>query len=384
MLTEAGCRSRRALLWQNVAENIDWVVITSPAHQTYFANFTPSPFVFNSQRAPALLLLGRAGASLLIADNVQQPFIDCAYVDEREMPLWYRCVESASDRDALLLENAVRCVGERCRGTLGFEAASCPAALLDRLRTGHGAAISGCVPIDLTLRELRRSKAEDEVALLLRSMHAGEAGHAAALSGIEPGMTELEAWLHVQNAACRAAGEQAIVYGDFASGPRCEAGGGGPTNRVICRGDLVLLDFSVVIGGYRGDFANTFACGAKATSAQHALADACCAAMVAGEALLRPGVSCREVDAAVRGAFEKRQLAASFTHHSGHGVGLGHPEPPFLVPQSVETLQAGDVVTLEPGLYVPGTGGMRYERNYLITASGCDVLSKHQLTIDAG
>ena len=59
-----------------------------------------------------------------------------------------------------------------------------------------------------------------------------------------------------------------------------------------------------------------------------------------------------------------------FTSHTGHGLGLGHPEPPYIVPESTDTLQAQDVVALEPGLYVPGVGGMRFERNYLITADG--------------
>lgn len=213
-------------------------------------------------------------------------------------------------------------------------------------------------------------------------MRAAEAGHAAGLAGIRPGMSELDAYLLVQQAACQAAGEQAIVYGDFASGPRSMTGGG-PTPRIIERGDLVLLDFSVVLDGYRGDFANTFACGGPATAAQRTLSIACLEAMEAGERLLRAGVACRDVDAAVRGAFQQRQLGATFTHHSGHGLGLGHPEPPFLVPESTETLVAGDVVTLEPGQYVDGTGGMRYERNYLITERGFELLSCHELRIDA-
>ena len=62
-----------------------------------------------------------------------------------------------------------------------------------------------------------------------------------------------------------------------------------------------------------------------------------------------------------------------------HGLGLGHPEPPYLVPESIETLQAHDVVALEPGLYLPGVGGMRFERNYLITDRGHETLTRHQL-----
>ena len=85
----------------------------------------------------------------------------------------------------------------------------------------------------------------------------------ALMAGFRPGMTELDAYLMVQNAAISELGEQVVVYGDFASGPRCETDRGGPpTSRKIERGDLFLLDYSVIVCGYRGDFTNTFAVGA--------------------------------------------------------------------------------------------------------------------------
>src|SRR6185437_4694497 len=107
--------------------------------------------------------------------------------------------------------------------------------------------------------------------------------------------------LLVQNAAIEALGGEAIVYGDFATGPRCATDKGGPpTDREIVAGDLCLLDFSVVVDGYRGDFTNTFAVAEGPTPRQRELFDACAAALAAGEAALRPGAACRDVDAAVR------------------------------------------------------------------------------------
>ncbi|HBH53133.1 MAG TPA: aminopeptidase P family protein, partial [Planctomycetaceae bacterium] len=73
----------------------------------------------------------------------------------------------------------------------------------------------------------------------------------------------------------------------------------------------------------------------------------------------------------------------TFTHHAGHGLGLGHPEPPILVAESTDVLETGDVVTLEPGLYVPGVGGIRLEHNYLITPTGARCLSPHELRLTA-
>ena len=138
----------------------------------------------------------------------------------------------------------------------------------------------------------------------------------------------------------------------------------------------------MVVDGYRGDFTNTFAVGGGPTPRQQELFEACVGALRAGEARLKPGTPAREVDAAVRGHFAALELDHAFTSHSGHGIGLGHPEPPYFVPESDEILLAGDVVALEPGLYIEGAGGMRYERNYLITADGFETLSNHELRIE--
>jgi len=150
---------------------------------------------------------------------------------------------------------------------------------------------------------------------------------------------------------------------------------------VIERGDLFLLDFSVVVNGYRSDFANTFVVGAKPTPRQNELYEICMGALEAGAALLRRGVEAKEVDAALRGHFASLGVDPYFPSHSGHGLGLGHPEPPYVVSESTDTLEPHDVVALEPGLYVPGVGGMRFERNYCIDDSsrGHEVLTRHRL-----
>jgi len=381
MLTELGCLTRRARLWKLVTDGTDWIVITEPAHLTYFANFIPSPFVFNSQNAGGILILGRDGSAIMIADNVQEPFLKAAFATERVMPLWYRCVESAGLRTELLVGTALERIA-RCAGSsFGYEAASAPAALVDGVRAARpGVQLADVGPL---VHQLRRAKEPDEVAALRNSLCAATAALVAAMREIRPGMTEFDAYRLVQRVAGETAGRHVLVYGDFVSGPRCEQGGGPPSSRVIQAGDLVLLDFSVVIDRYRGDFCNTFVCGARATDRQRELYDACVAAMAAGEQRLRAETRCRDVHAAVRQALADRKLAEFFPHHAGHGIGLGHPEPPFIVPESSETLAAGDVVTLEPGVYLPGVAGMRFERNYLITKTGYESLSDHPIQIDA-
>jgi Xaa-Pro aminopeptidase len=101
------------------------------------------------------------------------------------------------------------------------------------------------------------------------------------------------------------------------------------------------------------------------------------AALRAGEAMLHPGVTGAEVYEACRRPLVETGAEGAFFHHAGHGFGLGHPEPPYLVPGSQEVLHAGNIVTLEPGLYRPGWGGARIEHDYLITEQGFERLSGH-------
>jgi Xaa-Pro aminopeptidase len=379
MLTAEGCAARRQRLWDVLPQPCDVLVVGDPSHLTYFAGYVPSPFVFRTVESGALLILEPARA-ILVADDMLGPFLERAHADERVAPAWYDGNHSAPYRRGQLVAAALGRLASLPGRRVGIEQSCVPSGLVEGLR----AARPGLELVDIgpLIRPLRRSKDPDEVEILRRSMRAGEAAQAAALAKIRPGMTEHDAFLIVQQAAAEFLGEPVIVYGDFASGPRCATEKGGPpTSRTIERGDLLLLDFSVVVDGYRGDFTNTFAVGGGPTARQHELFEACLGALRAGEARLKPGTAARDVDAAVRRHFASLGLDQHFTSHSGHGLGLGHPEPPYFVPESTDTLLAGDVVALEPGLYIEGVGGMRFERNYLVTVDGFDTLSNHELRI---
>jgi Xaa-Pro aminopeptidase len=380
MLTAEGCAARRQRLWDALPSPCDALIVGDPSHLIYFAGYVPSPFVFRTVESAALLIL-EPTRSILVADDMLGPYLERAHVDERFAPTWYDGKHSAPYRRGQLVASALERLAKVAGRRIGVEAACVPSGVLEGLR----AARAGLQAIDIgpLIRPLRRSKDADEVETLRRSMRAGEAAQAAALAEIRPGMTEMDAYRLVLRAASQGIDEQVLVYGDFASGPRCERDQGGPpTGRTIEKGDLLLLDFSVVVSGYRGDFTNTFAVGGGPTPRQRELFDACMGAIRAGESRLRPGTPARDVDAAVRGHFATLGLDHAFTSHSGHGLGLGHPEPPYFVPESTDTIVAGDVVALEPGLYIEGEGGMRFERNYLITPDGFELLSNHELRIE--
>ena len=230
------------------------------------------------------------------------------------------------------------------------------------------------------IRTLRRQKHADEVDVMKAAMKAGAAGHAAAFEAAKAGATDLDVYLAIQQAAQKQAGCAAVLYGDFRStNPSRPKAGGLPGNLPLIDGDLLILDFSVVLHGYRSDFTNTIAIGSPTDAAMKQFA-ACEAAMQAAEETLKPGANCKDTYNAASTAFEERGFPP-LPHHCGHGLGLEHPEPPILVPESTDTLLEGDVVTIEPGQYIEGTGGMRIEHNYLITKTGFKKLSNHRIAL---
>jgi Xaa-Pro aminopeptidase len=373
MLTAEGCAARRRRLWEALPSACDLLLVADPRHLIYFANFAPSPFSFRSSDAAGILVL-TPERSILVADNLVQPDLDRAHVDEIIAPVWYEGKKSAPPRGPHLIDTALIVLGKTLGRRVGVEFAAVPTALIHVLQWARKDL--KLIALDEIIPGLRRPKDPDELDLIRRSIRAGEAGHAAALEQIQPGMTKLDVYRLVHNAALEVVGEPAIVYGDF---DIISQGNPAPDGRLRA-GDLFLLDFSVVINGYRGDFANTIVVGAEPSHKIQERYEGCVVALAAGEALLRPGTSARAVDAALRHAFAERGLDPNYPTHSGHGVGLSHPEPPYIVPKSSDTLQAGDVVTLEPGQYGPGFS-LRFERNYRITPDGLETLTHHRIAL---
>ena len=363
MLTAEGCRRRRERVWQRLGDETDGdhLRLADPIHLMYLANFHIDPFSLGAGFG-GVLLLRRDGRAKLLHDDRLPASAAEAHVEERVVVPWYDAQSPARGPRQLALLDAVN---------------PTHAGLRVHDRPGD----PGAAAVVRAAAALRRRKDPDEIDLLKRCMRAGEAGHAWAREGVRPGMTELDVYCGVHAACARAAGRPVVVYGDFAVSPGPERIGGPPTGRALEEGDMLILDFSVVLGGYRGDFTNTLVVGREPNADQRRLYDLCVAAMAAGERELRAGRECRTVYDAVRETFDRAGVAEHFPHHAGHGIGLTHPEAPYLVRAADETLLAGDVVTLEPGLYVPGVGGIRIEHNYLVTEQGYERLSNHVIAL---
>jgi Xaa-Pro aminopeptidase len=360
MLSAEGCRQRRQRLWQNLKDlEVDFLLLADSIHLMYLANFHVDPFSLGAGFG-GYLLLKKDGHATLIHDNRLPESMADAHVDAREVVPWYDGQSPGHGPRQLATIPALFGAGQRVHDHP-----------LDHL---------GPRVIE-TLATMRRQKDPDEIDLLRRCMRATEAGHAWARANVLPGMTELDVYCGVNTACIQTANQAVVVYGDFAVSPGPQRKGGPPTDRVLAAGDMLILDYSVVIGGYRSDFTNTLVIGKQPSVDQQQLYQWCKDAMAAGESRLRAGGKCLDVYVAVRGVFEKAGVAEHFPHHAGHGLGLTHPEAPYLVRHATETLLAGDVVTLEPGLYIAGNGGIRIEHNYLITANGYERLSHHVISL---
>ncbi|MFG0332675.1 MAG: M24 family metallopeptidase [Maioricimonas sp. JB049] len=395
MLTHEGCLARRQRLWERVPESTDWVLVADPRHVQYLANCWVQPLSFSGGER-CWLLLERSGRATVMGDNfalrsaVHEPVADREIVET-----WYDHRHSVINRDHALL-NALRKVADELNGRPGLvEAEWLPAAAVDFLPLDgeawsldagdrpaqDGSNGTGALDLGTLIRSLRRQKEQDEVELLRTCMRAGDAGQQRLREVLAAGLTEFEIYREIQQAAVAAAGRPALVYGDFrASTPEQPKAGGLPTDYELKSGDLFVLDYSVLLDGYRSDFTNTLCIGAP-TDEQQMLFELCDSAMRAGEESLKAGAAAKDVYAAVAAPFQDAGYGNAFPHHAGHGIGLAHPEPPILVPESRDVLLAGDVVTLEPGAYVEGIGGMRIEHNYLITESGYERLSNHVISL---
>jgi Xaa-Pro aminopeptidase len=217
------------------------------------------------------------------------------------------------------------------------------------------------------LHELVRTKDADEVATIRENLAGNDAAFEAVGREFRVGMTDFDVMaLCLHELAVRAGGPVAYEanIGLDALGGNADAQPGGA---VAGEGSVVFVDLYPRRAHYVGDSTRSFALEPVAPwiVEAHGRLEA---ALEAGERLLRPGVAARTIDAACRAA--AAGPAGTYAHHTGHGLGLTAPEPPYLVPGSRDEIRVGDVVALEPGYYVPGSGGMRLEDVFLVTEDG--------------
>ena len=224
------------------------------------------------------------------------------------------------------------------------------------------------------LSELRMIKDADELDRIAAAAALGDRLFHAILPHIEPGVPEAEIAASLEFFA-RSMGAEAMSFETIvASGPRSALPHGRATARKTPRNGFVTLDFGVILKGYCSDMTRTVCIG-KAGRSERSAYDAVLEAQQAAVAAVRPGVTCSEVDQAARSVLRKAGLDEHFTHSTGHGVGLEIHEPPRIAREQEQELKPGMVVTIEPGVYMPGRFGIRIEDMVVVTGKGSKVLT---------
>ena len=235
------------------------------------------------------------------------------------------------------------------------------------------------VPIDGEVEALRRIKDASELALIQSAVRLNDAGFAAAKEVIAQGVSELDVQNAVVSAMQNAAGVPIDVLDDtncFISGPNADHSVGLATPRRLERSDLMIVDINPFIHGYKGDTTRTFSVG-PAEAGQQKIHDTLVRALLAAEAVARPGTRACDVYKALAGTISDAGYGAGLRAHGGHAIGLEHLERPYIIPGDEMVLEVGMVLSLEPGVYGPQFGGLRLEDNYVVTAKGLELLSHY-------
>jgi Xaa-Pro aminopeptidase len=242
-------------------------------------------------------------------------------------------------------------------------------ALPAKLRRNFLSALAA--PLVLPLRMI---KDEEEQALLAEAALIGCKLFDHLLGFIRPGLAEFEIAAELEHQA-RSLGAEGMSFPTIAaSGVRSALPHGVASSAKLPRRGFLTLDFGVVLQGYCSDMTRTLYLGTP-KARERAVYQAVFEAQQAGVEAVRANAGCAEVDEAARGVLRLAGLAEAFTHSTGHGVGLEIHEPPRLGAGQTDRLRSGMVVTVEPGVYLPGQFGVRIEDTVLVTETGCQILT---------
>lgn len=233
------------------------------------------------------------------------------------------------------------------------------------------------------VEELRQVKEKPEVEAIRRAAALADLAYDHVIAVVHPGMNEVDVAVEIESFMRRNGSEGVAFDSIAASGPNSARPHAQPTMREIRKGDFLKMDFGARVDGYCSDLTRTVVMG-KASVRQRQIYEAVLEANEAAIEGLRAGMAGRDVDAIGRNVLAEKGFADYFGHGLGHGVGLAVHEMPSVGRASRDPVKAGSVVTVEPGVYMPGFGGVRIEDLVLVEEGGSRVLShspKHLLEL---
>ena len=352
MAADRRAERQAALLAALAAEGLDALLVTHLPNIRYLTGFTGS----------AGLLLVHAEATVLVTDfryEAQAPAEagKAARVEVDQSSVWNRL--------SRVLESLPQ-------GAIGIE--SHAVTVKDAERIG-GLTRSRVVPTAEMVERLRAVKSPEEVAAIRAAAELAQEALAEVLPTIRPGQGERDIGAALEAALRRRGSEWHPFPTIVASGPRSALPHARTSLREVQRGEWLLLDFGAQVDGYCADLTRTVVVGARADERQRAMYDLVRCAQGRALAHLRPEMTGREGDALAREIIVGRGFGEAFGHSLGHGLGLEVHEAPRLAPTSEAPVPARAVVTIEPGVYFPGWGGVRLEDDLYLGDDGPELLS---------
>jgi Xaa-Pro aminopeptidase len=319
------------------------LLVTNPVNVRYLSGFKSS------------------NAALLVDDERTTLFTDFRYVTAAREVDGVDFVETKRD--------LIGDLASRLSGRIGFESAAVSYAAYERLRASG----LDLVPRPGAVESMRAVKDEDELGAIRRACAITDRVYERLAKEAFVGRTERDvAWTLEQ--LFHDEGSSAAFESVVASGPNAAKPHGRATDREIGRGETVVIDAGCVVDGYVSDYTRTFATGPLPDELDEAYG-VCFEAQTAALEAIRSGLSGVEADRAARDVVDATQFAGRFGHGLGHGTGLEIHEAPRMSQESNDVLAPGNVVTVEPGIYLEGLGGIRIEDDIVVTNGGIDNLT---------
>jgi Xaa-Pro aminopeptidase len=340
---------RRALR----ASKLDALLVTSPANWYYLTGFT----------GEAGVLVIEPGATSLVTDG--------RFTVQAEQEL--QEVSLVLQKDGLYA-TCGRLLRQKKHRRVGFASDQLTVAQLEALRGASGRAVRFEKTAGL-VEGLRARKSPAEIARMRRAAALADEVVERAIRMLKPGVREIEIAAEIdyqmrRRGASRTAFETIVAFGDRSALPHAR-----PTAKRLKKNELAVLDLGAILDHYCSDITRTVYVG-KAPARVRLWYRAVREAQEAALASVAAGRSCGEVDAAARGVLAAHRLDQYFVHSTGHGLGLEVHEDPRLAKGQKTQLASGNVVTIEPGLYVAGVGGIRLEDDVAVLEGGREVLTR--------
>jgi Xaa-Pro aminopeptidase len=330
---------------------LDAMLVTSPASVRYLTGFT-----------------GSNGAVLALPGEAVF-FTDPRYTIQSSREVSCRTKVCKGP----ILPAVAAMVGSRRIRRLGFERLHLSYGGFDLLRAGMPMTAS-LEPVSGWLEAHRMLKSETEIELIRRSVETNSKAFELAARIVRPGVRERDLAAEIDYQMRRAGAEQTSFETIVAAGERSALPHARPTGALMKSGQPVLIDMGAFQEGYASDMTRMLFLGAPGARLRR-LYGAVLEAQLAAIDAVRPGVTTARVDREARNVLKAYKLDRAFVHSTGHGLGLEIHELPRIGKKDTTRLAAGMAITIEPGVYLEGTGGIRIEDTVVVTRTGCEVLT---------